>query len=135
RPRRRRARGRGPRAAGGARRARPPTRRRRRRTGIAGETSSSGGAALRPGGMAARPVMPGGLPGERRDSEKSLLRFRELLEGALQEGLAVDVLEGFEDLELAVLEDLADVDVLREVVVLLRRDGAAGAVEGDAAFE
>ena len=52
-----------------------------------------------------------------------------LFEGALEEGLAYDVLVFLEDLELAVGLGLADVDVLGEVVVLLGGDLAAGAVE------
>src|SRR6478736_9473722 len=57
------------------------------------------------------------------------------LELALQPRLAVDVVEGLQDLELAVGLGLADVDVLGQVHVLLRGDRAARAGEGEAALQ
>lgn len=42
-----------------------------------------------------------------------------LLEGSLEEGFAVDVVERFDHLELAVGHRLTDVDILGEVVILL----------------
>ena len=55
-----------------------------------------------------------------------------LLELALEPGLADDVVEGLQDLELAVGLRLADVDVLGQVHVWLAGNLAARAVEGDA---
>ncbi len=53
------------------------------------------------------------------------------LELALQPGLAVDALEGLEDLELAVGLGFADVDVLGEVHVRLCGDSAARTRKGE----
>src|SRR5687767_8759130 len=58
-----------------------------------------------------------------------------LFELTLQPRLAINVGEGLQDLELTIGLGFADVDVLRQMHVLLRGDLATGAIEGETGLE